>query len=383
MNKGKQQTELVYFGFMSFLIAVGNLLDDEVFVQLPFSADVSFRLLVAIYILVLFVLIKFIQHLYQMHQKFIKVLGVIAIVMAVLTLTVFSLEHFTVLSMLLFVYDAVAIAYLFIITLVQIVRGDKNGILILLLICSYTSNVVWGAAIQTGQIDFPFYPFDFFVPIVIIAILLIKRHIQLTQLSEEQAVRLIEEDKKKDQFLANTSHEIRNPLHGMVNIAQSVINKHGDSLTPETVNNLQLLAQIGHRLTFTLNDILDITRLKERKIPLQKENLSLHSITDGVIEMVQFTSPKKSITVHNEIELDFPPLYADENRLIRILFNLIHNAVKYTERGKVIVSAAEQEDMAVITIQIQEPGSLRMLWNESFFLMKNSVSLMWIAGESG
>lgn len=351
MNKGKRQTELIYFGFMSFLIAVGNLLDDEVFVQLPFSADVSFRLLVAIYILVLFVLIKFIQHLYQMHQKFIKVLAVIAIVMAVLTLTFFSLEHFTVLSMLLFVYDAVAIAYLFIITLRQIVRGDKNGILILLLICSYTSNVAWGAAIQTGQIDFPFYPFDFFVPIVIIAILLIKRHIQLTQLSEEQAVRLIEEDKKKDQFLANTSHEIRNPLHGMVNIAQSIINKHRDSLTPEAVNNLQLLAQIGHRLTFTLNDILDITRLKERKIPLQKENLSLHSITEGVIEMVQFTSPKKSITVHNEIGLDFPPLYADENRLIRILFNLIHNAVKYTERGKVIISAVKQEDMALITIQ--------------------------------
>lgn len=351
MNKGKRQTELIYFGFMSLLIAMGNLLDDEVFVQLPFSADISFRLLIAIYIMVLFVLTKFIQHLYQMQQKFIRVLGVSTIIMAVLTLTVFSLEHFTVLSIMLFVYDAIVISYLFVITLRQIVRGDKNGILILLLICSYTSNLAWGAAIKTGQADFPFYPFDFFVPIVIIAILLIKRHIQLAQLSEEQAVRLIEEDKKKDQFLANTSHEIRNPLHGMVNIAQSIINKHKDTLTPEMVINLQLLAQIGHRLTFTLNDILDITRLKEQKILLQKEKLSLHAITDGVIEMVRFTSPKKLVTLHNEIEMDFPPLYADENRLIRILFNLIHNAVKYTERGKVIIFAVKQEDMAIITVQ--------------------------------
>lgn len=351
MNKGKRQTELIYFGFMSLLIAIGNLFDDEVFVQLPFSADISFRLLIAIYILVLFVLIKFIQHLYQMQQRFIKALGAGAITFAVLTLTVFSLEHFTVLSIILFVYDAIVISYLFVITLRQIVRGDKNGILILLLICSYTSNLAWGAAIQTGKADFPFYPFDFFVPIVIIAILLIKRHIQLAQLSEEQAVRLIEEDKKKDQFLANTSHEIRNPLHGMVNIAQSIINKHKDSLTPETVSNLQLLARIGHRLTFTLNDILDITRLKEQQIQLQQEKLSLHSITNGVIEMVQFTTPKQSITLHNEIDRDFPSLYADENRLIRILFNLIHNAVKYTEKGNVIISAVKRGDMAFITVR--------------------------------
>ncbi|GAB2564690.1 ATP-binding protein [Gracilibacillus alcaliphilus] len=351
MNKGKPQTELIYFGFMSLLIGLGNLLDDEVFVQLPLSIDLTYRIVIVIYVLVLFVLIKFIQHLYQIRQGFIKVLAVINLVMAGLILTVIPLDAFTVMSGIMLVNNAVAISYLFIITFKQVLHGDKDGILILLVICSYTSNAIWGAAIQTGQIEFPFYPFDFFVPVILVAILLIKRHIQLAQLTEKQAARLIEEDRKKDEFLANTSHEIRNPLHGMVNIAQSIINNQGNTLDRETVSNLQLLTQIGHRLTFTLNDILDITRLKEQKILLQREAVPLHTITDGVIEMVRFTSPNKPVTLHNEIEMSFPPLYADENRLIRILFNLIHNAVKYTEKGKVVISATEQEDMAVIAVQ--------------------------------
>ncbi|SFM46640.1 Signal transduction histidine kinase [Gracilibacillus orientalis] len=351
LGKGKSQKELLYFGIMLLLLAFGNLMDDEVFIQLPFSTEFSFRLLMFIFITTLYVLIHFIHHLYKTHTTFIRILSVSNIILSILTLFLFPFEHFVTLVMILYLYYFISISYMFITTLKHLRNGDRNAIFILLFICSYTSNIVWGAAIQTGQIEFPFYPFDFFISIVLIAILLFRRHINLVQLTEEQTAKLIEEDKKKDEFLANTSHEIRNPLHGMINIAQSIINKYSKTLHAETTNNLNLLVRIGHQLTFTLNDILDITRLKEKQIHLKKEPIHLRQVISAVMEMVQFMSDNKSIKMKNEVSTSFPPVYADENRIIRIFFNLIHNAVKYTDSGSITVSVKEDNKYAIISVK--------------------------------
>ncbi|WP_208588460.1 hybrid sensor histidine kinase/response regulator [Gracilibacillus suaedae] len=350
LGKGKSQKELLYFGLMLLLLAFGNLIDDEVFIQLPFHTEFSFRLLMFIFITTLYVMIHFIHHLYKTHITFIRLLSVCNLLLSALTLFLFPFEHFVILVMILYLYYFISISYMFITTLKHIRNGDSNAIFILLFICSYTSNIIWGAAIQTGQIEFPFYPFDFFISIVLIAILLFRRHIHLVQLNKQQTAKLIEEDKKKDQFLANTSHEIRNPLHGMINIAQSIINKYANTLDSDTKSNLNLLVRIGHQLTFTLNDILDITRLKEKQIHLNKAPIQLHLVTSVVMEMVQFMSDNKSIKMKNEVSTSFPAILADENRMIRILFNLIHNAVKYTDSGSITVTAKEENKYAVISV---------------------------------
>ncbi|WP_194287300.1 hybrid sensor histidine kinase/response regulator [Gracilibacillus oryzae] len=351
LGRGKSQKELIYFGFMLLLLASGNLIDDEVFIQLPFDTAFSFRFLMFIFILTLYVLIKFIHHLYRTNTTFIKILTISNIVLSVLTLFIFPFHYFVYLVMALYLYYFISISYMFMTTLKHIRNGDNNAIFILLFICSYTSNIIWGAAIQTGQIEFPFYPFDFFISIVLIAILLFRRHIHLVELTEEQTAKLVEEDKKKDQFLANTSHEIRNPLHGIINIAQSILINNDQQLDNETKNNLNLLIQIGHQLTLTLNDILDITRLKESKLQLNKQMINLPQLTTVVIEMVQFLSENKKITIKNEISSSFPLIEADENRMIRILFNLIHNAVKFTDTGSVTVNANKQKEFAIISVK--------------------------------
>ncbi|WP_058308508.1 hybrid sensor histidine kinase/response regulator [Gracilibacillus massiliensis] len=351
LGKGKSQKELIYFGSMLSLMAIGNLIDDEVFIQLPFSTEFSFRLLMFIFIATLYVLIHFIHQLYKTHLTFIRILSVSNILLSALTLFLFPFEHFVILVMILYLYYFISISYMFVTTLKHIRNGDNNAIFILLFICSYTSNIIWGAAIQTGQIEFPFYPFDFLISILLIAILLFRRHIHLVELTKKQTAKLLEEDKKKDEFLANTSHEIRNPLHGMINIAQAIINKYSKTLDSETTNNLNLLVRIGHQLTFTLNDLLDITRLKEKQMQLNKEAIDLHQISSIVMEMVQFMSDNKSIKMNNAVSTSFPPILADENRIIRILFNLVHNAVKFTDTGSITVSAKQEKDYAIITVR--------------------------------
>lgn len=189
----------------------------------------------------------------------------------------------------------------------------------------------------------------------------------LNKSNEELAVQLQKEIKQKDDFLANTSHELRNPLHGIINIAQSILRKKPNYLNEEIKADLELLITIGHHMSRTVQDLLDISRLKEHRIQLQKEHLDIQSISAGVIDMFKAHIENKDIRMETEIPFDFPLITADKNRLIQILYNLLHNAVKFTDEGTIIVTARKQDDM--VHIQVEDTGrgiseeALRKIFN--------------------
>src|SRR5699024_8765157 len=98
----------------------------------------------------------------------------------------------------------------------------------------------------------------------------------------------------------------------------------------EIQEDLELQISIGNHMKQTLNDLLDITRLKERRIQLQLEPIYLQGIVNGVVDMLKVLTVNKNIQIENKISENCPAVLADYNRLIQILFNLIHNAVKNT-----------------------------------------------------
>lgn len=177
-----------------------------------------------------------------------------------------------------------------------------------------------------------------------------KQLIALNTSNEELAIQLQKEMKQKDDFLANTSHELRNPLHGILNIAQSILRNRPDHLDKKTKDDLTLLLTIGHHMARTLGDLLDLTRLKEHRIHLQKEHLDIQSVSLGVVDMLKVLIENKNIQMEVQIPNDFPSITADKNRLIQILFNLLHNAVKFTDEGIITIDANVQDDMAHIHI---------------------------------
>ena len=177
-----------------------------------------------------------------------------------------------------------------------------------------------------------------------------KQLLALNSSNEELAIQLQHEIKQKDDFLANTSHELRNPLHGIVNIAQSILRNRFDQLDEKTQNDLTLQLSIGHHMSRTLEDLLDITRLKEHRIRLQKDRLDLQAISAGVVDMLRVLIENKNIVMDVQIPSDFPRVAGDKNRLIQILFNLLHNAVKYTDEGTITIDADSQDGKAFIHI---------------------------------
>ncbi len=146
-------------------------------------------------------------------------------------------------------------------------------------------------------------------------------------------------DKLKDEFLANTSHEFRTPLNGMIGIAESMIDGATGTLSEIQQQNLSMIASSGRRLNELVNNILDFAQLKNHKLDLQLRSVGIKSIVEVVITVSQSLTGTKKLQLINSIPADLPLVWADENRLQQILYNLIGNAIKFTESGTVEISA--------------------------------------------
>lgn len=232
-----------------------------------------------------------------------------------------------------------------------ILLGQKHTVFILLSGISILSSITWGIIDNLGVYDVPYYSIDFIVSVFCFATFTFKNYYRVHEERKELMKKLQKVDKMKDEFLANTSHEVRNPLHGIMNIAQIILERNQNIIDDESKKDMQLLINISKRLSLILNDLLDATRLKESEIRLHISKISIYSVVSGVFEMLQYLIEGKNIQFVIEIPKNFPHVAADENRLIQILFNLIHNSIKFTSKGRIIVHVEEKNRMAHIHVK--------------------------------
>lgn len=154
---------------------------------------------------------------------------------------------------------------------------------------------------------------------------------------ESMNIRLLELDKLKDEFLTNTSHELRTPLNGIINLTQSVIDKTKGYMEPLLQEDLKLVITSGRRLNNLINDILDMSCLKRGEIKLSKKSLDVRAATETVIHIMEHMKEEKDIKLLNMVPEDLPLVEADEERLLQIFFNLVGNAIKFTQTGSIIL----------------------------------------------
>lgn len=230
-------------------------------------------------------------------------------------------------------------------------QHKNESFFIAIVIVGTTSGILWGLIKAISGVQIPFYPFDYLVAFLGFAVFWFKRFFRQNEQIKELVKEMEQADQVKDEFLMNTSHELRNPLHGMINIAQVILDDDSEQLTKRNVDNLKLLIDVGNRMTFTLNDILDITQLERNSIKLHKKSINLHSVVTGVLDMIRMMKNGKKLELQLEIPSTFPKVWADENRLIQILFNIIHNAIKYTEEGSVTIRATHEGRKATVSIE--------------------------------
>jgi signal transduction histidine kinase len=161
---------------------------------------------------------------------------------------------------------------------------------------------------------------------------------------EEKNVYLNRLNELKDEFLANTSHELKTPINGIIGIVETMIDGAVGPMTDAQKYNLAIVSNSGKRLSNMINDILDFTKLKNSEIALQLKPVDLRIVADTVLALSKPLIKGKDLELRNDIGRDMALACADENRLQQILYNLIGNAVKFTDSGSVAVSAEPAGD---------------------------------------
>jgi two-component system sensor histidine kinase ChiS len=217
--------------------------------------------------------------------------------------------------------------------------------------------------VNTGN----FFPFGLFVFVLSQAFLLSSRFSKafnnIEQLSgelERKNIQLENIDKLKDEFLANTSHELRTPLNGIIGMAESLIDGAAGKLPEKIKPNLEMIIASGRRLSNLINDLLDFSKLKNKDITLKLKAIDIKTLADVAIELTDYLKENKKLDVINSIPADIPLITADEDRMQQILINLISNAIKFTESGKVEVSAqvlvGENPDYSLMEVCVSDTG---------------------------
>jgi signal transduction histidine kinase len=159
----------------------------------------------------------------------------------------------------------------------------------------------------------------------------------------------------KSMFLANTSHELRTPLNAVIGLADLLLLDGGDPLTARQREYLEGIAQSGRHLLAMVNDVLDLAKIEAGKQSLELEHVATRDAIEEAVRMLQGIAQGRGIELVAAVDPDLPHLRADPIRLRQILYNLISNAVKFTDRdGRVRVSATT--DSRGVAIRVADTG---------------------------
>ena len=153
----------------------------------------------------------------------------------------------------------------------------------------------------------------------------------------------------KSAFLATMSHEIRTPLNGVLGMAQAM---DADELSPAQRGRLEIIRQSGETLLAILNDVLDLSKIEAGKLELEAGEFEVQDLARGAHAAFTAVAAKKGIEFDLQISRGARGVYrGDATRVRQILYNLVSNAIKFTERGAVQVRVARRRGELVLSVR--------------------------------
>lgn len=158
-------------------------------------------------------------------------------------------------------------------------------------------------------------------------------------------------ERTRDEFFSIASHELRTPLTSIRGNSSMIMDYYRDKLADKSLKEMvEDIHEGSIRLIEIVNDFLDMSRLEMKKIEFKKQEFDCLQSVKHVIEQLQTTAKDKSLDIKIEFPQNLPMIMGDEDRLEQIMFNLIGNAIKFTQKGTVTISAKPEGQFLKISV---------------------------------
>ncbi len=173
-------------------------------------------------------------------------------------------------------------------------------------------------------------------------------------LAKQEAIRA---NKAKGEFLASMSHEIRTPINAVLGLDEMILRECTD---PQILDYAAKIKTSGQSLLFLINDILDLSKIESERMDITPSKYEPNKLISEILLMIEPRLNAKGLHLQYEIDSHIPSvLYGDDMRIRQILINLLTNAVKYTDEGKVTLSiqriSATEEDV-LLRFSVRDTG---------------------------
>ncbi len=181
-----------------------------------------------------------------------------------------------------------------------------------------------------------------------------KENADLVSELRDNNLQLERANRLKSEFLASVSHELRTPMNAIIGYTKLMLDGLDGDLTEQQIADLQRVAQAADNLLGLINGLLDLAKIEAGKMELNAEEVEVQTVVEDVIELVRPQAEAKGIALEMDVPRGLPAAFADRARVRQVLVNLAANAVKFTERGSVTVSAAASDGW--ITMSVADTG---------------------------
>ena len=168
---------------------------------------------------------------------------------------------------------------------------------------------------------------------------------------EESYQRLRESDKVKDEFMNIAAHELKTPLVPIIGYVNMLKDGSLGEVTEEERNSLEIISRNVERLKKLIDDILDISKLESGAMKFEMRDTQITEVIKNSVQDMQSYVRGRGLTLKTRIQPDLPPIQGDKNRMMQVLTDLIDNAIKFTEKGGIVIEAKRERDNIQVTVK--------------------------------
>jgi signal transduction histidine kinase len=182
-------------------------------------------------------------------------------------------------------------------------------------------------------------------------------HVNSTCEELQQLYRSLEEaSRHKSQFLANMSHELRTPLNAILGFSELLLDGIYGEPSEKMRSAIKRIQRNGRHLLGLINDVLDLSKIEAGQLRLSLADYSVEELVKGVYTSVESLAAEKNLGLSVAVPPGLPPAHGDERRLAQALFNLVGNAIKFTDAGEVRIEVEPTGKSLKFSVQDTGPG---------------------------